>query len=196
MALVRCLTLQLLWEIGATTANEVALLRSLLLPAAIRPSESKAGQRLPSFAPSLNHLNPTPNRVWRKGKRLHRVLLPLSPPQHLLQCATSRRCCAQVLGSDDPHFEPSVLTFVTEMITSHAVFANIVPTAFRRWIILVKSDKAAFVLALRSSEKLSFKPFKGHYWEAAAFSLRLLALSSLKWRLHVWLCSYLFAGRM
>lgn len=89
---------------------------------------------------------------------------PLSP-QHLPECAPSRcaaRCCAQVLGSDDPHFELSVLTFVTEMITSQAVFANIVPAAFRRWIILVKSDKAAFVLALRSSEKLSFNPFKGH----------------------------------
>lgn len=77
------------------------------------------------------------------------------------------------------------------MITSQATFVRIVPTAFRRWIMLVKSDKTAFVLVLRSSEKLSFNPFKGRNWEAAAFSLRLFALSSLKWRLHVWLCQLL-----
>lgn len=71
------------------------------------------------------------------------------------------------------------------------LFVRIVPTAFRRWIMLVKSDKTAFVLALRSSEKLSFNPFKGRNWEAAAFSLRLFALSSPKWRLHVWLCQLL-----
>lgn len=77
------------------------------------------------------------------------------------------------------------------MITSQAIFVRIVPTAFRRWIMLVKSDKTAFVLVLRSSEKLSFNPFKGRNWEAAAFSLRLFALSSPKWRLHVWLCQLL-----
>lgn len=98
---------------------------------------------------------------------------------------------AQVLGSNDLHFQPSLLTFVTKMITSQAIFVRIVPTAFRRWIMLVKSDKTAFVLVLRSSEKLSFNPFKGRNWEAAAFSLRLFALSSPKWRLHVWLCQLL-----
>lgn len=77
------------------------------------------------------------------------------------------------------------------MITSQAIFVRIVPPAFRRWIMLVKSDKTAFVLALRSSKKLSFNPFKGRNWEAAAFSLRLFALSSPKWRLHVWLCQLL-----
>lgn len=51
--------------------------------------------------------------------------------------------------------------------------------------MLVKSDRAAFVLVLCSSEKLSFNPFKGRNCEAAAFSLRLYALSSPKWRLHV-----------
>lgn len=72
---------------------------------------------------------------------------------------------AQVLGSNDVlfflFFNQSLLTFVTKMITSQAFFLRIVVTAFRRWIMLVKSDKTAFVLVLRSSEKLSFTPLKG-----------------------------------
>lgn len=45
-------------------------------------------------------------------------------------------------------------------------YTRFVQTAFRRWIMLVKSDKCAFVLPLRSSEKLSSERFKGRNWES------------------------------
>lgn len=62
--------------------------------------------------------------------------------------------------------------------------------------MLVKSDKTAFVLPLRSSWEIIIQaPF---FWEkdpqlrsTGAFSPRLSALSSPKWRLHVWLCQLL-----
>lgn len=75
-------------------------------------------------------------------------------PCHSVPCR--RRCWDQMTLV----FHGASLTFVTGMITSHATLARIVPAAFRRRITLVKSDKSAFVLAARSSEKLSFSSFK------------------------------------
>lgn len=71
-------------------------------------------------------------------------------------CSFWRRYSDQISCS----LESRLLTFVTKKkkITSHAILASIVPVVFRRWIMLVNSDKTAFVLPPRSSEKLSFNP--------------------------------------
>lgn len=128
------------------------------------------------------------------------LLVLYSPPnpRALFCCRKGDPCAlqflAQVLGSNLLQSWVETLNFCDQKkkITSHAILASIVPVVFRRWIMLVNSDKTAFVLPPRSSEKLSFNPLlKGRDWEAAALSLRLLALSSPKWRLHVWLCRLL-----
>lgn len=98
-----------------------------------------------------------------KQKKTVKMCFAVKVSQWSRRRRLTHRCSARVTCV----FQAEPLNFCAH--TDHftqAIFVRIVRAAFRRWIMLVKSDKTAFVLPLRSSEKLSFNPFKGRDWEA------------------------------
>ena len=109
------------------------------------------------------------------GGGVWKVTMLFWPPRH------QNQVCLQLLLTE------TFSTFWPDGITpAHHLTGFVLPT-FRK-IMLVKSDKTAFVLIPRSSEKWSFSPLKGGMEEKQSRSpLDSRFVLSPKWRLDVWL---------